>query len=368
LAVGATSNQASLATSVAFAVVGGSILQFAIQLPAVLQLLGRFRPAFSAARQSVRQVIRSFFPVVLGRGVVQVSAWIDTAFGSLISPRAVAQIFYAQQLYLLPVSLFGMAVSAAELPAMSQASGSPEQIAATLRIRVNQGLGRIAFFVVPSAVALLFLGDVVGGGAFRILRSGRFTAADQRYLWYLLMGSSIGLLAATMGRLCASAFYALKDARTPLYVASLRVVLNSILAYWSAVRLPEQLGVPRELGALGITATSGLSAWIEFLLLRKALSRRIGPIGLGGRRVLVLWGSAMAAALVGFGLKWVLGRIFGTMSLAPLSWEGNAFAAPALPPLVTAVLVLGCFGGLYLSFTRLFRVPESQAMMRQVGL
>jgi putative peptidoglycan lipid II flippase len=366
LALGTRSSQSSLVTSAAFAVVAGSVLQFAIQLPTVLGLLGRFRPGFSAARESVRQVIRSFIPVVLGRGVVQVSAWIDTAFSSLISPRAVAQIFYAQQLYLLPVSLFGMAVSAAELPAMSRATGDPEQIAAQLRARINQGLARIAFFVVPSAAALLFLGDVVGGAAFRILPSARFTTADQRYLWYLLMGSSLGLLPATMGRLYASAFYALKDARTPFYLASLRVLLGACLAYWSAVRLPEQLGFPRELGGLGLTASSGLSAWVEFRLLRNALNRQIGATGLGARKMLVLWGAAGPAALAGIAVKWMLSRVFGTMNLSPSSWEGNVLAAPALPPPVTAVVVLGCFGALYLFLTLAFRVPESQAVLRRV--
>ena len=162
LGLGGSTDQAKLVEYVAYGMVAGSFLQFAFQLPPVLRLLGTFRPAISTARESVRQVFRGFLPVVLGRGVVQISAWVDVAYASLISARAVAALSYAQTLSLLPVSLFGMAVSAAELPAMSQAFGSEEEITAQLRARVNQGLARIAFFVVPSAVAFILLGDVVG--------------------------------------------------------------------------------------------------------------------------------------------------------------------------------------------------------------
>ncbi len=159
LGSGKRTTQNRLVEYLAYGMVAGSFLQFAIQLPPVLRLMGRFRPAISAARASVRQVFRGFAPVVLGRGVVQISAWVDGAYASLISARAVSAISYAQMLSLLPVSLFGMAISASQLPAMSQARGSPEEIAAQLRARVNQGLARIAYFVVPSSAAFLLLGD-----------------------------------------------------------------------------------------------------------------------------------------------------------------------------------------------------------------
>ena len=44
------------------------------------------------------------------------------------------------------------------------------------------------------------------------------------YVWAILGGSAIGLLATTLGRLYASAYYALRDTRTPLRFAVLRVL------------------------------------------------------------------------------------------------------------------------------------------------
>ena len=129
-------------------------------------------------------------------------------------PQTVAVLGYTQLLALLPVSLFGMSVSAAELPELARETAlGARRRSERLRTRIDRGLERIAFFVVPSAVAFLFLGDVLGGLLFQ---TGRFDAADTRWLWYLLMGSAVGLVAGTLGRLYASAFYALQDARTPL--------------------------------------------------------------------------------------------------------------------------------------------------------
>ena len=80
-----------------------------------------------AAPPQVRAVLRNFGPVFVGRGVVQISAYVDTVLASLLPTGAVAGLSNAQVLYTLPVSLFGMSVSAAELPAMASAVGSESE-------------------------------------------------------------------------------------------------------------------------------------------------------------------------------------------------------------------------------------------------
>src|ERR1041385_1983786 len=102
-----------LATLTAWGSVIGSGLQFGVQLPTVMMLLRRVRPVFDIASENVRTVLRNFFPVFMSRGVVQISAFVDTMLAGLISPQAVVALTYAQSLYTLPVSLFGMSISAA---------------------------------------------------------------------------------------------------------------------------------------------------------------------------------------------------------------------------------------------------------------
>jgi putative peptidoglycan lipid II flippase len=97
-----------LAEYTAWASVIGSALQFGVQLPTVLRLIHRFRPAIDLASVPVKQVMRGFFPVFMSRGVVQISAFVDAALASFLGQGAVVALGYAQSLYTLPVSLFGM--------------------------------------------------------------------------------------------------------------------------------------------------------------------------------------------------------------------------------------------------------------------
>jgi putative peptidoglycan lipid II flippase len=247
----------------------------------------------------------------------------------------VAGLGYAQTLYMLPVSLFGMAVSAAELPAMSSALGTPEEIARQLRTRVNAGLRQIAFCIVPSAVAFLALGDVVTATLYQ---SGRFTHADVVYVWGILAGSAVGLLASTLGRLYASSYYALRDTRTPLRFAVVRVTLTILFGYLAAIPLPPLLGIDPKWGVAGLTVSAGVAGWLEFVLLRATMNRRIGPTGLPLPFTLQLWGAAGIAAGAGWIIKWTIGP---------------------LPPLVIAVCVLGPYGLVYLAMVLLFGVPEA---------
>ncbi len=336
---GHRSGHYDLAAITAWGAVAGSFLQFAVQLPTVLRLLGGLRPGTLLA-EPVRAVIRNFVPVFVGRGVVQISAYVDTVLASLLPTGAVAAVSYAQVLYTLPVSLFGMSVSAAELPEMSSATGTDPERAAYLRERLETGLRHIAFLVVPSVAGFVVLGDVVTGALYQ---SGEFTREMAVYVWAILAAASVGLLPSTLGRLYSSAFYALHDTRTPLRIAVIRVSLGVALGYGLALHLPEALGLDSRWGAAGITLASGLAAGVEYRLLRRALGARIGPTGLDPGLLLRLW----VAAVAGAGAGWLVRT-----------------ALPPLHPIPAAALILGAFGATYLGGTALLGVPQARRLLR----
>src|SRR5262249_27884801 len=158
-------------------------------------------------------------------------------------------------IYMLPVSLFGMSVSAAELPAMSSVVGLQSEVAERLRNRLSAGLRRIAFFTVPSAMGFVTVGDQV---TELVYRGGRFGATDVKWVWAVLAGSAVGLVAQTLGRLYSSAFYALHDTRTPLRFAIIRVSVAIAIGVLLALFVPRWLGIDPEWGVAGITVASGL--------------------------------------------------------------------------------------------------------------
>ena len=121
------------------------------------------------------------------------------------------------------------------------------------------------------------------------------------YVWGILAGSAVGLLASTLGRLYSSTYYALRDTRTPLRFAVIRVALTTGLGYLCALPLPRWIGIDPRWGAAGLTASAGVAGWVEFTLLRRTLNRRIGQTGLPASLVAKLWTSAAVAAAAGVG-------------------------------------------------------------------
>jgi putative peptidoglycan lipid II flippase len=324
--------QDSLVVYTAWASVVGSALQVAVQLPTVLKLLGGLKLVLAYHAENVRIIIHNFFPVFVSRGVVQISAYIDAFLASWLPTGAVAALSYAQTLYTLPVSLFGMSVSAAELPVMSGAIGAADEVADILRTRLNNGLRQITFLVVPSVAGFLILGDIIVAA---IYQSGRFQHNDVVYVWGILIGSTVGLLASTLGRLYSSAYYALRDTRTPLRFAVVRVVLTTILGYLAALPLPRLLGIEHRWGVAGLTVSAGIASWVEFTLLQRELRRRIGHVGVAPSFLGKIWCAALVASAAGRGLAHALSsRVLGShhhilLALAVLTLYGVVFFAVA---------------------------------------
>src|SRR5690606_37841340 len=114
---------------------------------------------------------------------------------SLLAIGAVAHLRYAQTLYILPISLFGMSVAAAELPELARVRACATQ---ALRERSIAALNRVAFFIVPSFTAFVLLGEIFVAGLYR---AGEFSDANVAIVWLTLAAYSLGLLASTSTRI-----------------------------------------------------------------------------------------------------------------------------------------------------------------------
>ncbi len=335
--------QSDLAAITAWGSVVGSALQFIVQLPTVFFLIKKIQPIFDFSSVNVRTVIRNFFPVFFSRGVVQISAYVDSIIASFLGTGPSALLQYTQSLYTLPVSLFGMSISAAELPAMASALGDDVEVSSQLRSRLDAGLKRIAVFIVPSSMAFLAFGDVLAASVYK---TGKFGDRDVLFVWGTLAGASVGLMASTLGRLYSSTFYALKDTRTPLKFAVIRVALTTVLGYFCAVYVPPLLGLEIQWGTVGLTLTAGIAGWVEFLLLRRSLNGKIGKTGLPFDFVVKLWTAAILAAALGWAIKLAIGA--------------------SLHPILIALLVAAPYGITYFLIAALFRVKEAQDIINRV--
>lgn len=351
LIFGTRLDQRGLIVALSWAALVGGALQFLVQVPWILRLEKRLRLGWDTRSAETRTVVRNAGPAIMGRGVVQLSGWADMFLASFLFERAVAAIAYAQTFYMLPVSLFGMSIAAAELPELSRAGGDQRE---QLRRRVGAGLRTMAVFVVPSVVGYLVLGDVIIGALYQRNEFGR---ADTVLVWLILAAYSLGLLASTATRLYASALYALGDTRTPARIAMLRVLLSAVVGAslmitlepvsargleigWREATLVQ--GYP--IGAAGLAAGAGLAAWMEWLLLRRALGRRVGDVAAGG----VLLRLAIAAIL------------------AAIAARGLLVLLPPTGLLLQALVALPVFGAVYFGAATLLRVEEVRSAVARV--
>jgi putative peptidoglycan lipid II flippase len=291
--------------------------------------------------------------VVAGRGVVQLAGYVDLFLATLLATGAAGADRYAQMLYILPISLFGMSIAASELPELSRLRGEAE--APALLARVRRALGAVAFLNVPTVVGYLAFGYLVVGAVYR---RGSFGGADNGLVYLALCGYSTGILATTTSRLLQNTFYALGDTRTPAKIAALRVGAAALIAlplmFWldrfpvPPAFGPQPPGQRLFLGVLGLSLASGAGAWLELARLRAALRRRLPKFALPWRDELQALLLALAAAAPA-GLLWLL---------LPASLSG----------LVKAVPVLLTYGALYLLAAVLAGRPELDAIARRLGL
>lgn len=352
-------SEASLAEALAWGVLVGGVLQFLIQLPAVMRLEPGLRPSLQASLPDVRTVLRRFGPAVLGRGVVQVLAYIDLVLASLLASGAVAALGYAQILYLLPISLFAMSISAAELPELSRSDDDLGQVE-----RLDVGLRRILFFIVFTVVAYLLAGRLIVEALFQ---RRLFDADDTLLVWLVLCGFSVGLVAVTSSRLLQNALFARGDTKGPAWISAVRVALAAVLGVVlmfqfdqfavidahivqlgdlpAALRpLPDAVrndGVVR-LGAVGLSLAAGLTSWVELALLRARVRRTLGA------------SPALAAPLA---------RLAPAALSAAVVLVGTPLVTDWLPGVIQALVTVGAGGLAYVAVAQVTGVAEARTAL-----
>src|SRR5919106_2442022 len=315
-----TSNTRTLAIAVSWGVLIGGILQFGVQIGPVRRLLGSVHLSLDTANASVRSVLSRFAPVVMGRGVIQIMGYVDLLLASYLATGAVSSLQYALVLYLLPISLFGMSVAAAELPELSEVEVHDPETRRRFRLRLEEGMARIAWYVAPTATLFIVVGDVIVRALFE---RGNFTSADTIAVWLTLAVFSLSLLASTSSRLLQNALYALGDARTPARVGAMSVIMAAVIGLalmfpldrltvgpdgiegWGDLAFGPLPGSVRDnpaniahLGILGLAAGAAIPRWVEYRLLSRSLAWRVGRTRLAGRWLNPIAAGSAAAAVV----------------------------------------------------------------------
>ena len=269
-----------LLVALAWGALAGGVLQLLFQLSFVSGYLKGVVLSLGRRVAAASRVVRNFVPVMAARGAATLSGLLDLELGSLLAVGAVGAMGYAQPIYLLPISLFGMSIAAAELPELTRdhAAGMDR-----VRGRAERAVGTVLFWLVPSAVGYMIFGPEVIG---IIYQTGEFTGGDAAAIGLILAVYAVGLPASGTSRVLSSTFYALGEVRTPARIAYARILVSA--AVGASVMFPlDRLTVGGlGMGAAGLAAGASVGAWLELALLRRSLSRLLPGLSFGGRKVL----------------------------------------------------------------------------------
>jgi putative peptidoglycan lipid II flippase len=325
---GAAGRQADLLVTLSLGALVGGLLQLVVQIPWLIPLLGRMRVSTSTRVAGMREAIVNFLPIVSARGVTSLSGLVDFWIAGLLTSGSVSLLLFAQRLYLLPISIFGLSVAAAELPELSRQRKSGS---AALAERVGAGLERVAFFVIPVACAYVVFGDLVVGTLYQ---GGAFGGDSTAAVYLVLAAYALGLPASASSRLLSSAYFAVRDTRTPAFFSVARMVLSAAVGI--ALMFPlDGLGIGDvRFGAVGLALGATVAAWAEYGVLRHRLRAHIGPHGPGAGRVPRILVASVLGSIAAVGAKWMLGSSFPTHMGLIERWMGASAPGLVLPLLL----------------------------------
>ncbi len=314
----------------------GSVLQILIQLPSLFGVLDSVSLSFQFREPELWAMVQRLLPQLMSKGVLQLSAYLDSMIASFLVTGSVALLGYSQLLVSLPASLFGVALSTTHLV------DSATRVK-TLESDLSAALRRMAFFIVPCAIAFVVLGDLLAGVVFR---TGAFGDREAKLTWFVLAGYAVSLVFSTQSRLLANSFFVLHDTKTPLFGSSVRVMIAAACSAALALSF-SRLGLPAELAVAGIALGSSAGAALERLLLIRFLEKRgFTPKGLKTPLFELVACSLLAA------------------SLGRLSYE--VLSQAHLPHLVVGVIALSIYGAGFAALCLLRNIPEAKQILHRL--
>jgi putative peptidoglycan lipid II flippase len=326
----------------ALCVVAGALLHLAVQVPA-LGLVGmRWQPLADWRDRAVREVGRLMGPRVVGLAAFQLNFIIATFFASTLESGAISALNYAWLIVMMPLGLFGMAISTAAFPRMAeQAHRAVDEMSETL----STALRLILYLTIPASVGLVVLAKPIT--AF-LLRSGAFDASSTDLVVGALMLYAVALFAHAAIEILSRGFYALSDTRTPVAFALTSMAVNFVLS----------LALVWPFGIDGLAASLSIATIVECWLLWRTLGRRIDgydAVQLWRSLVRTLMASVLMAEVL---LLWLAAlRLAGILDLAHKS--NAAFA-------VVGGIALG--GVVFYITSRLLHSDEAAILSRRLPL
>lgn len=284
----------------------------------------------------VKRLLRLMLPGALGAGVLQINIVVGTMIASLLPTGAVAQLYYADRVYQLPLGVIGVALGTVLLPEISRKlrAGDGEGVHASQ----NRALEMALLVTLPAAAGLITLAQPI---IVVLFERGAFGASAAHATASALAAFALGLPAYVAIKVLSPAFFAREDTATPVKAGIFAMLANLVLS----------LVLIQFLGVVGIGLATALSAWLNVALLGWWLTRA-GHVHLDDRFRRRLPRIVLACIVMTVALA------IGTNLLA------SAFANTSLAKVVALALLVGGGAALFGAAAILLKAVDPAELKR----
>jgi putative peptidoglycan lipid II flippase len=250
----------------AYGVILGAALHFAIQLPMLMSVGFRYQPVIDAKEPGFRKFWQLYLPRIFSMGTGQVTLVVASIFGSFLGAGSLASFYYASNLQGVALNIFAVSAALAVFPLMSDLfnkkdfGGFKDVIAKTTI--------QILYFVIPLSVIMLVLRAQIVRLVNGAGQNTHFDFNDTKLVAATLGLFVISFFAQGLIALFTRAFYAMRNTKIPVIISLITIAVN-IFFTWFFV---QRLGVP------GLALAFSISSIIELLILMMELHVKLGNI------------------------------------------------------------------------------------------
>jgi len=280
----------------------GGAAQVAVQWPSLRRAGYRHEWALNFRDPGLREVLVLMGPGIVGIAAAQINAFVNM-FLATGEPGAVSALAYAFRVMYLPVGVFGVSIATAAIPSLARHAALDQTT--DLRDTLSWALRMMLTWSIPATAGLMLLAPSV---VEVLYERGNFHAGDARLVSGALFFYAPGIVGFSIVKVASSSFYALRDARTPVFASLVTVLTNTTLNLW----------LNEVMGFRGLALGAAIAANVNAGLLLVLLARRIG--GLDGPRVLRTLGKVSAATVVMGLATYLVNARLGVWLPAPHLW------------------------------------------------
>jgi len=282
----------------AIGVIGGGILQLALQIPFLMDKGLSFAPKWNLWHPALKKIGMLMLPTIFGSAIYQINQLVGTLLASLLREGSVSYLYYADRLVQFPLGVFAIAISTAVLPSLSREAADGDLV--RLKETLSHALRLTMFITIPAMIGLIVLRQPI----IRLLfQRGAFDSDTTKMTAQALLYYSLGLWAFAALRVFVSAFYSLQDTKTPVKVAVVAMLANIVFSLIL-------MGPLKHGGlALALSLASTLQLCMLIFLLRKRLGGIDGRVVMGSMVRCFLSSLVMGLCIYFLALKLLAGSI-----------------------------------------------------------